>query len=104
MESSVEQDQRETQEQGKQPFTKGRRRYEGVVVSNKMDKTAVVRVVRRLVHPICGKVINRHKKYYVHDERNGCQVGDRVLIVEHRPISKLKSWVLVDKDKGKELG
>jgi small subunit ribosomal protein S17 len=72
-----------------------RKRRQGVVLKDKMDKGVVVRVERRLPHPRYRKVIKRGKKYYVHDENNVAQVGDTVAIVESRPISKLKRWRLV---------
>ncbi len=64
----------------------------GLVVSNKMAKTVVVSVTTQKKHPAYGKYVQRSKHYYAHDEKNDCQVGDRVLIVESRPISKLKRW------------
>jgi small subunit ribosomal protein S17 len=67
----------------------------GEVISDKMDKTVVVRVDRRLIHPQYGKVITRSKKFYVHDEKGEAGVGDQVEIVETRPLSKLKRWRLV---------
>lgn len=68
----------------------------GVVVSNKMDKTVVVRVDRTSLHPIFGKVVKRFKKYYAHDEEaKTLQVGEKVTIVETRPLSKLKRWRVV---------
>ena len=69
-----------------------RKRKQGVVLSNKMDKTVVVRVSTRLRHPKYGKVITRFKKYYAHDETNGCGIGDTVVIEESRPLSKTKCW------------
>ena len=66
----------------------------GVVVSNKMDKTAVVKVNRRFKHNLYKKYLTRTKKYKIHDEKNECGVGDRVQITETRPISKQKNWVL----------
>jgi small subunit ribosomal protein S17 len=72
---------------------RGRRKTEvGIVVSDKMDKTVVVRVERLVKHPKYGKVMRRYKKFYAHDEKNECKVGDRVLIIETRPLSKLKRW------------
>jgi len=68
---------------------------EGVVVSSKMNKTIVVLVTRLLQHPKFNKVIKRHIKYSVHDEKNVAKEGDRVQIVETRPISKTKRWRLV---------
>ena len=69
---------------------------EGNVVSNKMDKTIVVTVERRLRHPMYGKEIKRSKKFYAHDEDNKANVGDRVRIQETRPMSKQKRWRLVE--------
>jgi small subunit ribosomal protein S17 len=66
----------------------------GTVVSNKMDKTVVVRVERKIKHPVYGKYVKRAKKYHVHDKDNSCAIGDVVLIKEGRPISKTKSWNL----------
>ncbi|MSR64689.1 MAG: 30S ribosomal protein S17 [Verrucomicrobiae bacterium] len=67
----------------------------GEVIADKMDKTIVVRVERRVVHPRYGKVITLAKKFYVHDENNEGGVGDKVAIEETRPLSKLKRWRLV---------
>ena len=67
---------------------------EGKVVSNKMHKTAVVVVTRRVKHPLLGKVITKSSKYKIHDEKNDCGIGDTVLISECRPLSKDKSWTL----------
>jgi small subunit ribosomal protein S17 len=64
----------------------------GVVVSDKMQKTVVVRVVRRYAHAFYGKPVARSKRYYAHDEDGEVRVGDRVEIVETRPLSKLKRW------------
>ncbi len=64
----------------------------GVVVSDKMDKTVVVRVDRRVMHPLYKKYIRRSKRYAAHDEENRCKEGDQVRIEECRPISKRKSW------------
>lgn len=69
----------------------------GDVVSDKTDKTVVVKVERRLKHPLIGKVVRSTKKYHAHDENNQYHVGDRVRIQECRPISKTKSWVVVGK-------
>lgn len=69
---------------------------DGVVVSNKMDKTIVVRVERRTRHPLYGKEIRSSRKFYAHDEENRAQVGDRVRITETRPLSKNKNWRLLD--------
>jgi len=68
----------------------------GVVTSNKMDKTVVVRVDRRVKHPQYGKYVTRHVKYKAHDENNTCQIGDKVRIVETRPLSKDKRWRVVE--------
>lgn len=64
----------------------------GVVVGNKMDKTIVVRVQRLVKHPTFHKYIKRYVKYKAHDENNTCQVGDTVLIIESRPLSREKRW------------
>ncbi len=67
----------------------------GKVVSDKMDKTIVVQVERRVRHPRYKKVITKYNKFYAHDEKSEAGVGDRVRIVETRPLSKLKRWALV---------
>lgn len=64
----------------------------GVVVSDKMDKTAVVQVERTVSHPLYGKSLRRRKKFQAHDETNTCRMGDRVVIEECRPLSKEKHW------------
>ena len=69
---------------------------EGLVASTKMDKTAVVEVVRQTRHPQYNKTVQRRKRYYVHDEENTLNVGDRVRITETRPISKKKRWRLLE--------
>jgi len=66
----------------------------GTVVSNKMDKSITVSVERRVQHPIYGKYMRRSSKLHAHDERNECNIGDTVTIIECRPISKTKSFVL----------
>jgi len=66
----------------------------GEVISDKMDKTIVVEVVRRVRHPRYHKIITKYKKFYVHDEKNEAGMGDTVRIVETRPLSKLKRWAL----------
>lgn len=71
-----------------------RKTREGVVVSNKMDKTIIVAVVSQVRHKQYGKIIRRTKKYYAHDEQKTCGVGDVVRIVETRPLSRLKRWKL----------
>jgi small subunit ribosomal protein S17 len=68
----------------------------GEVVSDKMDKTIVVRTVTRVPHQKFGKIVKHVKKFYVHDEKNEAKVGDRVSIMESRPISRLKRWRLVE--------
>jgi small subunit ribosomal protein S17 len=68
----------------------------GIVVSNKMDKTAVVAIENRSAHPKYGKVVVRTKKYKVHDEENQCKEGDRVRILETRPLSRTKRWTLAE--------
>jgi small subunit ribosomal protein S17 len=65
---------------------------EGLVVSDKMDKTVIVEVEDRVKHPKYGKVIRRTKKYKAHDGENACGVGDRVLLMETRPLSATKRW------------
>ena len=72
-----------------------RKTREGLVVSDKMDKTVVVRVEDRVKHPLYGKVIRRTSKLKVHDEQNSAGVGDRVLVMETRPLSATKRWRLV---------
>lgn len=69
---------------------------QGVVVSNKMDKTLVVKVDRRVQHSVYKKIITKSTKYHVHDPENKCAIGDNVVIKECRPISKTKSWELVN--------
>ncbi len=66
----------------------------GIVVSDKMEKTAVVRVDRLVKHPVYNKYIKRSVKYKIHDENNSCKMGDRVQIIECRPLSKDKRWNL----------
>ena len=68
----------------------------GRVVSSRMDKTIVVEVSRRVPHPLYRRIVQRKKKFYAHDERNQCQVGDVVRIVESRPLSRLKRWRLAE--------
>ena len=73
-------------------LNKTRQQKIGVVSSNKMQKTLVVRVERRVRDPFMGKTITRSKKYHAHDEKNECHEGDLVMIEECRPISKTKAW------------
>jgi len=68
----------------------------GEVVSNKMDKTIVVRTVTRVPHPKFGKITKHIAKFHAHDEKNEAQIGDRVSIMETRPLSKTKRWRLVE--------
>jgi small subunit ribosomal protein S17 len=76
---------------------RGRRKVrEGLVVGDKMDKTVVVEVEDRVKHPLYGKVIRRTSKLKVHDEQNTAGVGDRVLLMETRPLSATKRWRLVE--------
>jgi len=69
---------------------------QGVVVSASGEKTCVVGVSDRKRNPLYGKMITRNKKYHVHDENNECDIGDTVLIMETRPLSRLKRWRLVE--------
>jgi small subunit ribosomal protein S17 len=73
-----------------------KRVLQGEVVSNKQAKTVVVRVERRFTHPRMKKTVRSSKKYYAHDEKNACAIGDIVKIEEHSPISKLKRWIVLD--------
>jgi small subunit ribosomal protein S17 len=68
----------------------------GVVSSNKMDKTIVVAVERKVKHPIYGKFVKKTTKFHAHDEKNECSIGDQVKIMETRPLSKTKRWRLVE--------
>ena len=76
-----------------------KRTLQGTVVSNKQDKTIVVRVERRFTHPLLKKTVRQSKKYYAHDEKNEYAIGDLVWIEEHRPISKLKRWTVIQGQK-----
>lgn len=71
-----------------------RRVLQGVVVSDAMQKSATVRVETRMMHPVYKKFVKRSKKYIAHDENNQCSVGDKVEIIETRPLSKLKNWAV----------
>ncbi|HHT52959.1 MAG: 30S ribosomal protein S17 [Bacteroidales bacterium] len=75
---------------------KKRKVREGLVSSNKMDKSIVVSVERKLKHPKYGKFLKRTTKLMAHDENNECNIGDRVLVMETRPLSKTKCWRLVE--------
>ena len=68
----------------------------GLVVSNKMEKSIVVSEVKRVKHPMYGKFVLKTKKYVVHDEKNDCNIGDTVRIMETRPISRSKCWRMVE--------
>jgi len=68
----------------------------GLVVSDKMDKSIVVAVVRKVKHPMYGKFVKTTTKFKAHDEANTCGIGDKVLIMETRPLSKTKNWRLVE--------
>ncbi len=72
-----------------------RRVMQGTVVSDKADKTVVVRVDRRVMHPLYKKVVRRSKRYAAHDDENRCTVGDVVRIAESRPLSKHKRWIVL---------
>ena len=73
-----------------------KRILQGTVVSDKQDKTIVVKVERRFTHPLLKKTVRRSKNYHAHDETNACKVGDQVSIVEAKPLSKLKRWAVVE--------
>ena len=74
-----------------------KRVMEGVVVSTKQDKTAVVRIDRTFLHPVLKKIVRRSKKYHAHDEQNEYTLGDVVRIEETKPISKTKTWQVKDR-------
>ncbi|MDH5752312.1 MAG: 30S ribosomal protein S17 [Deltaproteobacteria bacterium] len=84
--ANPEQTQRETRRKVRQ----------GVVVSNKMNKTIVVKVEKTFTHPLYKKVVKRTMKYHAHDEENSCKVGDQVRIMECRPLSRTKRWRLLE--------
>ena len=73
-----------------------KRTIKGVVVSNKMDKTIVVKAERLVKHPIFHKYVRKHLKYKAHDEKNQSKLGDTVLIIESRPLSKEKRWRMLE--------
>ena len=77
-----------------------KRVLQGVVVSDKQEKTVVVKVERRFTHPLLKKTVRRSKNYHAHDEAKAYKVGDNVSIEETRPISRLKRWIVVGKDGG----
>lgn len=78
------------------PVRRARKVRDGIVVSDKMDRTAVVAVIERVRHPKYGKTVLRTKKLYAHDDANDVRVGDRVRVMETRPLSKLKRWRVVE--------
>ncbi len=80
-----------------------KRTLQGVVVSDKQDKTVVVRVERRFTHPVMKKTVRRSNKFHAHDEKNEFSVGDIVWIEEHKPISKLKRWIVTQGEKRAKL-
>lgn len=73
-----------------------RKEKTGIVTSNKMDKSIVVAVMRKVKHPKYGKFVNKTSKFVAHDEKNECSIGDTVRIMETRPLSKTKNWRLVE--------
>jgi small subunit ribosomal protein S17 len=73
-----------------------KRKLVGVVVSNKMEKSIVVQVDRLVKHPLYNKYLKRKSKFYAHDHDNNCHIGDKVLIMECRPLSKQKRWRLIE--------
>ncbi|WP_461522093.1 30S ribosomal protein S17 [Porticoccus sp.] len=77
---------------------KNARTLSGRVVSDKMDKSVTVLIERRVKHPVYGKIVNKSTKIKAHDEENQCRAGDQVTIAETRPLSKTKSWTLVNID------
>jgi len=72
-----------------------KRILQGVVVSDKQDKTVIVKVERQVMHPVYKKFIKKSKKYAAHDENNLCKTGDEVKIIESRPLSKTKTWTVL---------
>jgi small subunit ribosomal protein S17 len=73
-----------------------KRAVRGVVISDKMDKTVVIKAVRLVKHPVFHKYVRKHVKYKVHDEKNECKAGDTVIIIEARPMSKEKRWRMLE--------
>ncbi len=73
-----------------------RKERTGIVVSNKMDKSIVVQIERRFKHPVYGKYVKKSNKFVAHDEKNDCNIGDTVRIMETRPLSKNKNWRLIE--------
>jgi len=84
-------------------YTGKRKVRKGLVASVKMDKTVVVTVETRKIHPLYKKSIKTTKRYKAHDENNACQIGDKVIIVETRPLSKEKRWRVAEILPGKEI-
>lgn len=82
---------------------KSQRTATGRVISDKMNKTVVVQIERKVKHPLYGKYVRRFSKMYAHDEENACRKGDLVLIEQSRPLSKTKRWKLVEILKREEL-
>jgi small subunit ribosomal protein S17 len=80
-----------------------KRTLHGVVVSDKQDKTVVVRVDRRFTHPVMKKTVRRSKRYHAHDAANEFSVGDMVWIEERRPLSKLKCWEVISGEKRQKV-
>ena len=76
-----------------------KRTLQGEVISDKQDKTVIVRVERRFTHPVMKKTVRRSKNFHAHDETNEYQVGDLVRIEEHKPISRLKHWLVISGEK-----
>jgi len=95
METEMETTEMEAKEIKSEQFSRRKVRV-GVVVSNKMDKTVVVKVTRHAEHPLYGKRIIKAKKYVAHDESNVCGIGDQIRIRETRPLSRTKRWELVE--------
>ena len=85
------------------PKKRLRKTLEGVVISNRMQKSVVVRVQRTVRHPLYEKIVRKSSKFMAHDEENKCRVGDRVVIRETRPISKRKCWRVVSIVSGPQL-
>ena len=73
-----------------------RKQREGIVTSNKMNKTITIEVLRRVKHPIYGKYVKKSSKITAHDEKNQCKIGDLVRVMETKPISKTKRWRIVE--------
>jgi small subunit ribosomal protein S17 len=83
-------------EQNSVDVNKSQRIVVGTVISDKMNKTIVVQVERKVKHPLYGKYVRRFSKMYAHDEDNACKIGDLVVIQQSRPLSKTKRWKLVE--------